>query len=362
MPEITSDDIENVVDDPEEETYTCDNCGNECDSVEMVEITAGSYPRRTTQMALCESCESDTVNCNDCGRVFIDDEHMRCIFNENICERCSENYSSCEDCGCDLHIGDCYHTDNCTYCSDCAPSDDEKDDRINDYSYKPSPRFFGTGKLFFGCELEVNYYEGKISEAVDWVLEALGEDHVYLKEDGSLTNGFEIVSHPHSYQESIALWGKMSKSAPMRSHDSGECGFHVHVTKSALTRMQIQKMVVFVNAPENAEFVDMIAQRTGNGYCAKKVAKIGHCGHSGSRYEAINLCNKNTVEFRIFRGNTQPERLLKNLEFVHALIHWVNTVSYRELTHGRFAEYVAKNKKTYANLQAFIERKREGNA
>lgn len=335
----------------------CDECGEESEDLNHYVITTQHYPRREHSMALCESCADETAVCDDCGRRERNSDGMNSYFGETVCERCSENYYTCDTCGCDLHAEDTHSPEggDGIYCADCCPSDDEdtEDSHIHEYNYKPTPQFFGTGKMFFGCELEVNYED--ISEAVDWVIDNLGDKQVYLKEDGSLTKGFEIVSHPHSFPEAIALWSKMTGDAPMTSHGSGECGFHIHVSRAALTRLQIQKMIVFVNAPENAALVDKIAQRTANGYCRKKQAKIGHCGHSESRYEAINLENRATVEFRIFRGNTRPERLLKNLEFVQALIYWVNTVSYRELTSVNFAAYVAKNKKQYKHLAAFIK-------
>ena len=342
---------------------TCDECGSEVDETTRTEIDATGYRRSTSFMELCNDCVSGTYICSDCDRIFIDGHNMRLFFGCGVCERCAENYDRCDSCGCDLRCDDVYSDEDGSYCAGCAPSDDDedKDHRIHDYGYKPAPVFFGKGKMFFGCELEINIKDD-MESAVDWVLENLGEKHVYLKEDGSLSNGFEIVSHPHSYEESKKLWANMSGSAPMTSHKSGECGFHVHVSRESLTRLQIQKMVVFVNAPENGALIDKIAQRTGNGYCAKKQAVIGRCGQSSSRYEAINLCNSKTVEFRIFRGNTRPERLLKNLEFVHALINWVDTVSYRQLTGARFAEYVAANKKEYSNLNKFITSETEENS
>lgn len=357
-----NDDVQNATENPEEteavETATCSDCEDNfaVSELESVEISAG-YSRLTTTHLLCSSCREDTQRCNDCGRLEIDDSEMTLIRDNWLCVRCVEHYSRCHVCGVWLHCDD-VRTDaegDGEYCVDCEPEREEKssDDRINDYLYKPRPRFFGQGPLFFGAELEVNCSDTE--EAVDWFLAELGEDHVYLKEDGSLSSGFEIVSHPHSFTEAIALWRKVSQDAPATSFKSGECGFHVHVSRKALTPLQIQKIVVFINAPENYDFVCYIAQRTSNQYSAVKNKQIGRCRRSGDRYEAVNLENSETIEFRIFRGTLKPERLLKNLEFCHAVIQWVQTVSYRELTHARFEKYVADNRKQYKNLHQYLK-------
>jgi len=342
---------------------TCDHCGNDvaCTSMRRVYSVDSWGDRVSQRMEICEDCEDSLVSCDSCGNPFMNGDGLERICGSDICPACrSAYYYSCESCGDWVHVDDAVMRDDYAYCEGCAPAESPNDERINSYSYRPKPVFYGKGPLFFGCELEVNYVDERIEEAVDYALDTLGEDHVYLKEDGSLTNGFEIVTHPHSFEELCNLWREFKPSHRlMTSAKSGECGFHVHVSRKALTRLQIQKLVVFINAPENAALVDKVAQRSNNGYCQKKSKALGHCGHSTDRYEAINLCNENTIEYRIFNGNTRPERILKNIEFVHATIHWVNTVSYRELTSTRFIEYVTKRRKLYPNLVAFLSDEKE---
>lgn len=69
------------------------------------------------------------------------------------------------------------------------------------YSYKPAPRFFGTGNVFLGLELEV---EAPSFEAKDAGLRNAGNPAwCYAKRDGSLgTYGWEMVTHPIS----ISSW------------------------------------------------------------------------------------------------------------------------------------------------------------
>jgi hypothetical protein len=56
----------------------------------------------------------------------------------------------------------------------------------------------------------------------------------------------------------------------------------------------------------------------------------------------------------MFRGNTKPERLWKNMEFVWALIDWTRDVSIQCLTLDNFVDFVKTNKKQYKHLNEFL--------
>lgn len=392
--------------------YTCDNCNCSIESHNR-SIVSGDYDEAVmvndegevnVVYYLCSDCQDKYYNintrmeCNDCGmdnavcrmnridgknvcnncvtRNYFVCEHCeeRCRRDRNndgpftrhdgcnICYSCFEDYYfSCSSCGNVYHNDDCRSTDYDVYCESCYEEEDDSS-LIKDYSYKPhSPSFFGTGKLFFGCELEVNVssnytLDDKASEVID-LLNDDGNDHVYLKSDSSIGRGFEIVTHPHSYDEIRKLWlEKWSENLRgITSHHSGRCGFHVHVSRKAFTSMHIQKLVVFINAPENANLVRTVAQRDCSGWGRIKHDKsIGHCGYSYDRYEAINLMNHHTIEFRIFRGNARKNRILKNIEFVKASIDFTRDRSYRDLSADRFIEFVQKNKKEFKYLHEYL--------
>ena len=100
---------------------------------------------------------------------------------------------ACEDCG------EVYYYENGEYINDCciaiiAPITTEIVSCL--YSHKPKPIFFGndTSDGYYGVELEIDNGNDRENAAED--IQALG-DHIYLKEDGSLSfAGFEIVTHP----------------------------------------------------------------------------------------------------------------------------------------------------------------------
>ena len=159
------------------------------------------------------------------------------------------------------------------YCESCYP-DRENDEIIHDYYYKPSPIFYSLDKnnneskqqcmsslqrtfpkassteqqctnnkyqdkLYLGVELEID--EG--GECVEYAEKLLdiannNNDHIYIKHDGSIDDGFEIVSHPMtmSYHKNIMPWYDiLIKAVRMGyvSHNTDTCGLHVHVNRSA---------------------------------------------------------------------------------------------------------------------------------
>ena len=64
-------------------------------------------------------------------------------------------------------------------------------------------------------------------------------EHIYCKHDGSLDDGFEIVSHPATleYHTNTIPWKKILDEAlemGYYSHNSGTCGLHVHINRAAL--------------------------------------------------------------------------------------------------------------------------------
>jgi hypothetical protein len=315
---------------------------------------------------MCSRCvRNNLFTCIACDELQNKNDIWAHSGNGPICTNCSDEYGCCDSCGDVQPTDELYYSERNGeyYCSGCNRPESE---HVHGYDYKPLPVFHGSpngraenNRIYYGCELEVELANNAdLDEKAEEVLDKLGEDHVYLKEDGSISHGFEIVTHPHTWEAITRLWkedwGDGVKG--LKSHDTSTCGFHVHVSRKALTKMHIQKIVVFINAPENWGFVRRIAQRDSSGWAALKMGKtIGKCGTSYDRYEAVNVCNDHTIEFRIFKGNLKRDRILKNLQFVKATIDFTRDRSYRDLSSGKFIEFVSTNRKAYPELHAFIK-------
>ena len=102
------------------------------------------------------------------------------------------------------------------------------------------PHFYGEGARYFGVELEIDGAGERSDRAWQLVNAANsnGLEHIYIKHDGSLEDGMEIVTHPMTlgYHLAEMPWGTVVAQAVRMgytSHKDCTCGLHVHVNRSA---------------------------------------------------------------------------------------------------------------------------------
>ena len=195
--------------------------------------------------SLCECCaEEETTLCSRCGeRIYRDDN----AGDEDtpLCQHYYENhYYRCDRCGRVIHEGDSYYASddedqNYPLCHACYSSRN-RDRAIQDYYYKPEPLFRGDGPRYFGVELEIDG-AGEDNSSAREVMEIAnsnGLENLYCKHDGSLDDGFEMVTHPMTldYHRKEMPWKKILHCAVdmgYTSHQAGTCGLHVHVNRDA---------------------------------------------------------------------------------------------------------------------------------
>lgn len=171
-----------------EEKRTCDFCGRTLTENEGTPIE---------NELLCDECVDDhCITCNHCGETFWTED---CVTDDNtyLCRECfNDHYRRCESCDRIIHEDNICQNNDLPYCCSCYDDIDD-DDEIEDYSYKPEPIFYGKGERYFGIELEVDC-GGKDGENARNLKDIANcrQEHIYIKSDGSLDDGFEIVSHP----------------------------------------------------------------------------------------------------------------------------------------------------------------------
>src|ERR1035437_5323406 len=120
-----------------------------------------------------------------------------------------------------------------------------------------------------------------------------------------------------------------------------KCGIHVHIAKNCLSATGWGKFQDFFYSQTNEDFMDKMAGRKPNGYCArlkgdvksftKKMTTDGSLKGSlkftdESRNDTIrrvgvNLQNAHTVEVRVFKSSTDKNNVLRKLEFCESLVH-----------------------------------------
>jgi hypothetical protein len=362
-------------------THYCADCVCVCDlcSETVAATTTTEYERENRRgvredVCVCEYCEdnSDALrSCDFCSETYIHRGAGHC-WASRVCRSCSEDAYTCYACGDLLHSDDTcsYHGDG-TYCEGCVPEDDEDDDcddecedssRIYCASQKISSKLFGArADLKLGIELEVECERGSRADCADDAWRLFADQYVIFKDDGSLNNGFEIVTRPASLETHKAELKDFLDKRPvaLRSHDTKTCGLHIHLDRASLSDLQIGKIAAFLYCASSQSFVNYIAGRKPNGYCARDLGDSVASGAKSKtcRYYAVNICD-NTVELRLFRGTLKLETLYARLEFAHAVATWAKDVSVRtaesEDCISDFFAFVKRERKRYSNLSAKI--------
>lgn len=248
----------------------------------------------------------------------------------------SSSYTRCVRCGRIIDTDHCwYPLDNDDpYCADCCSTIENSP--IHDYYFKPYPIFYGDGPRYFGVELEIDD-GGECDSSAEALMDVANQSKtlVYCKHDGSLDDGFEIVTHPMSLDCQLheMPWAEvLDKAISMGylSHQAGTCGLHVHVSRKAFGDTldaqdnAIARVLFFVER-HWAELL-RFSRRTQRqleqwaaryGYRDRPGEMLEHVkkGH-GSRYTCVNLTNADTIEFRMFRGTLKLNTLIAILQLV----------------------------------------------
>lgn len=214
--------------------------------------------------------------------------------------------------------------------------------------------------LFMGMELEVENVSGRYTHDIARdVMRVMGGDAMIVS-DGSLDDGFEIVSIPATLNYHYDLWKKLCFSdvrGELKSFDTSTCGIHIHMSKEAFSPYALGMFTTFINSPSNADFIDVIASRRPNTYCQRKETTVSKgsyrrnfrdkWGDTHDKYWATNLQKEHTLEVRIFNGNLSYSAIMCNLEFCHAL--------HRYVTH-----YASHTKLSYLDFISWLTDKKQG--
>lgn len=210
--------------------------------------------------------------------------------------------------------------------------------QIKNYYYKPVPIFYGTGPRFFGVELEIDE-GGEFDANAKKLLELVnsqGEERLYCKHDGSLEDGFELVTHPMSlaYHHQEMPWAELLKEAVSMgylSHQTSTCGLHVHVSRNAFGSTQeeqdaaIARVLYFFEkhweellkfSRRSQRQLDQWASRYGYKDQPREILDHAKKGCHAGRYTCVNLTNYETIEFRIFRGTLKYNTLIAALQLL----------------------------------------------
>jgi hypothetical protein len=323
----------------------------------------------------CQSCmESHANYCDDCNEYHTGSSYYTEDTNSSYCENCIGNAYFCEDC-------DAYYTNGC----DDHSGDDAR--VIHDYSYRPDPIFHSTDKeerLFFGLEIEVEASRNR-SESAEYANRLEGYDLAYLKSDGSLNCGFEIVTHPMTHDfyknEAKELWDTLEAlrnraGIRVKAWDASTTGLHIHISRTGFTGgAHMHRFLRLVY--DNQTLYEAIAGRSSSRWAKFDDAQTDYVtedeegtrqwksrrnlkskldnARNSDRYSAVNTQNHATLEMRIFRSSVNGDTVKSFIDLAHASVEYTRGLSVRDIRQGAldsdiFTQYIRDNSALYPEL------------
>ena len=354
-----------------EEIYICPICGKvyTADEGECFDGTS-----------MCSECfEHQTVLCRCCGeRIWRED-----AVDYDLCQGCYEDeHVRCSDCGMVIHADDACYTDDdfvrdYPYCSDCYSQHNNA--AIHEYCYKPEPIFYGSDKRYYGVELEMDE-GGNDEDSAEYLLRIANRhgEHMYIKNDSSINDGFECVSHPMTldYHLNHMPWEDVLQEAitlDYRSHQAETCGLHVHINRNGLgdtyeeQECTIAKILYFYEkfwneiirfSRRTERQINQWAKRYGGGLInPKETLKHAKSSYTG-RYMAVNLENVNTIEMRIFRGTLKYSTFAATLQFVDQICDVAFCLSDEELQNLTWLDFVQRIPRDRKELIDYLKSRR----
>jgi hypothetical protein len=388
---------------PEVDDNYCESCFNEtfiiCDDCDGVEERWNAQVTSSGDI-ICNNCyENNYFYCTHCEQVICNDnrDSYETYDGDIICSNCYEqDFFGCDECGGiynrdDLRISEdedtCYTQYFCSDCYEYIYGREGIKGMIYDYHGFRNWTNLGTdSNLRFGFELEVEQCNSdlSLSDCATEVYKIMNHE-IICSRDSSLNHGFEIVSHPMTFEylqsrkDNIKEMLKYLSESGYRSHDPKTCGLHIHVSRNALGDDDkhidrtinnilmifenfMEELIIFSRRDETqinrwAQFISKYKGFNGQVLSMKFIADNKKtCG----RYMAVNLEPANTIEFRLFRGTLNYNTFMATFQLLYNIIEFAkNNESINGLTWNKL---IGKNKnlKEYCTIRG-IESKTVAN-
>lgn len=204
------------------------------------------------------------------------------------------------------------------------------------------------------------------------------------KQDGSIQGvgllKVELVTLPITLSEHKVAWHKLFRVLDYSRFDTTvdtNNGMHVHVSKKVFgvnrsddvhKSSHLRKFTWFISHPGHLPFILAISERKKNSLDAwapiatyqgmtKGAAFNRAVGMAQQMRGSVNIPNgKPTVEVRLFKGIVSVATILKNLEFVDAVIEFTRNAGIREVGLKYFFSWLDKTPRNkYQFLKTFVK-------
>jgi hypothetical protein len=218
----------------------------------------------------------------------------------------------------------------------------------------------------------------------------------YLKHDGSLSCGYEIVTHPmsHDYYKNEAsdLWDTLEHLRTyykVKSWDTSTCGLHIHISRTGfnggghmhrflnliysnqdfyqrLAGREESRWATFSDIMRTEVVRDEYGSRTLDEhgdyqFITKRDIASKLQGFNTERYSAVNTRNRETLEIRIFKGTVNTSTIKSHLDLAHASVEYTRSLTVRDVREGAlgvygFVNYILQNSTLYPELCERVNR------
>ena len=215
--------------------------------------------------------------------------------------------------------------------------------------------------VYLGCELE---YETNNRNRAQLGVGKLMHGHALMKTDGSIRNGFEIVTCPATLDIHLDIFKKFYDNIPPDLKIANNVGMHVHISRKPLSQLTIGKLIEFLNRLDNKEFIHHIAGRIDNQYARmesdRTLTFLRKHRSGGNRYNALNLNNEKTIEVRLFATPMNYKEFASRLQFVQALVDYCSPAqsneSLKKQTHYEsFMHWLSSRKRMFPELSYHLK-------
>ena len=210
--------------------------------------------------------------------------------------------------------------------------------------------------VYLGCELE---YETNNRNRAQIGVGKLMHGHALMKSDGSIRNGFEIVTCPATLDIHLQVFKSFFDNLPKDLKIEKNVGMHVHISRKPLSHMTVGKITEFLNRHDNKDFIHSIAGRIDNNYArmsSERTITFPRKHRNGSdRYNALNLNNQNTIEVRLFATPITYKDFAMRMQFVQALVDYCmpaqSNESLKKQTHYEaFVNWLSDKRRMFPEL------------
>ncbi len=321
----------------------CDDCFHERFSYCVCCTEAYDNNDSNCWGGLCPGCSDEHFVCTNCEETY----HTRNYGGNGLCDEC---YNSLHTVG--LHS---YHAG-----ADCGTH------------YHPTDK----ENLYFGIELETDIYDDRDSAISSLLALSNSEQLFWMEEDCSLSHGIEIISQPCTldYHRDYFPWTEIAKTVLEnggKSHDTLTCGLHIHFSRRFFddaknqTTCVVKLVYIFERFYKQLSLLSRRGGSSGLLHNARTYdvpmfdkpsrEKLDDLSHKYSRYQAVNLQNRNTIEIRIFQGTLKVSSILAAIELVDFLVRLAKITPIKQLQVLTWIDLVNRiDHKRYQYLPQYI--------